>query len=138
MPLTPDTAFVLTIFGLFGLYAELVWPTRSVAGFLGLGAVLAGVYTLWLHAPTLVGVELVTAAALLFAIDAVAGSFLLAGSAATVAMILGFWKLFAHSPTIALGLIIPLCLAFGAVTVFLSHVTRQARRNKAERSAWNF
>jgi membrane-bound ClpP family serine protease len=134
-PIGPNTAFVLTIFGLLGIYGELVWPGYRLAriigpGVLGLGAALFGGYFLWLHSPSRLGLELLGAAAALFAVDTVVSSYFAAGVAGTVALAIGFWKLFDDQPGINATFVFPLCAIFGAATMVLSHSAKQARRNK--------
>ncbi len=135
MPAGPNTAFVLTIFGLLGIYSELVWPGYRVVrivspGVFGLGMVLTGGYFLWLHAPTAVGLRLLGGAAALFAVDAILNCYFIAGVAWTALLAMGFWKLFGRSQGITAELLFPLCVIFGAATVFLSHGAKRARRNK--------
>jgi len=135
MPAGPNTAFVLTIFGLLGMYGELIWPGRRIAGLagpgvLGLGAALTGAYFLWLHSPTTFGLQFLGAAVALFAIDAMVNSYFVAGVAGAVAMTIGFWKLFDGPRGIVAGLAFPLCLLFGSITMFLSYGAKRARRNK--------
>jgi membrane-bound ClpP family serine protease len=139
-PIGPNTAFVLTIFGLLGIYGELVWPGCRVAriigpGVLGLGAVLVGGYFLWLHSPSTLGITFLGAAAALFAVEAVVNTYFVAGAAGTAAMAIGFWKLYDNSPGIGSRginavLVFPLCVAFGVATIVLSHGAKRARQNK--------
>lgn len=131
---TPNIAFVLSIIGLAGIYAELIWPGRRFAG-IGAGAPalvagLTGAYFLWLHAPTALGLQLLGGAGALFALDAMVNSYGLAGVAGTAAMAAGFWKLFQRPPTIAAILLFPLCSLFGVLTMFLNYASKRARRNK--------
>jgi membrane-bound ClpP family serine protease len=131
----PNTAFVLTIFGLLGIYAELLWPGYRVArivgpGVLGLGAALTGGYFLWLHSLSTLGLEFLGAAAVLFAVDAIVSSYFIAGEAGTAALAIGFWKLFDDPPGINAAFVFPLCAVFGAATMVLNHSAKKARRNK--------
>jgi membrane-bound ClpP family serine protease len=134
-PIGPNTAFVLTIFGLLGIYGELVWPGYRVAriigpGVVGLGAVLTGGYFLWLRSPSTLGLEFLGAAAALFAVDAMVSSYFIVGIAGTAALAVGFWKLFDHPPGINAAFVFPLCAVLGAATMVLSYSAKQARRNK--------
>jgi membrane-bound ClpP family serine protease len=134
-PIGPNTAFVLTIFGIFGIYSELVWPGCRVAriispGVLGLGATLTGSYFLWRHSPSVLGLELLGAAVVLLAVDAIVDSYFVAGVAGTAALAIGFWKLFDGTQRIEAVLAFPLCVVFGVTTMVLSHGAKRARRNK--------
>ena len=134
-PIGPNTAFVLTIFGLLAIYAEFVWPGARVArvigpGVLGLGSALTGVYFLWLHAPSTLGLELLGAGAALFGLDAIVSSYFIAGIAGTAAIAVGFWKLIDGPHGIQAALAFPLCTVFGIATVFLNERAKRARRNK--------
>jgi membrane-bound ClpP family serine protease len=134
-PLGPNTAFVLTIFGLLGIYGELLWPGYRLArivgpGVLGLGAALTGGYFLWLHSPSTFGLAFLGAAAALFAVNAIVSSSLVAGVAGTAALAIGFWKLFDDPPGINAAFVFPLCAILGAATMVLSHSAKKARRNK--------
>lgn len=131
----PNTAFVLTIFGLLGIYGELIWPGYRVArivgpGALGLGTALTGGYFLWWYTPSPQGLEWLGAAAALFLVDAFVNSYFAASLAAATAMAMGFWKLFDSPPGIQAVLAFPLCAVFGAVTALLNVSAKRARRNK--------
>jgi membrane-bound ClpP family serine protease len=134
-PIGPNTAFVLMMFGLLGIYAELLWPSYRVArivgpGVLGLGAALTGGYFLWLHSLSTLGLEFLGATAVLFAVDAIVSSYFIAGVAGTSALAIGFWKLFDDPPGINAAFVFPLCAVFGAATMVLNHSAKKARRNK--------
>jgi membrane-bound serine protease (ClpP class) len=130
MALGPNVAFVVTILGLFAVYWELIQPGRIYPGTLGAAAILTGGYFLWRLGPTANGLKLLAAAGVLFIVEACWSTRGLAGLAATAALALGFWELFAGPRHIAAYLAIPLCLAFGAVTIWLSAGAKRARRNK--------
>jgi membrane-bound serine protease (ClpP class) len=134
-PIGPNTAFVLMMIGILGIYAELLWPGYRVArivgpGVLGLGAALTGGYFLWQHSPSPLGLEFLGAAAALFALDAIVRTYFAAGVAGTAALAIGFWKLFDDPPGIHAAFVFPLCAVFGAATMVLSHSAKKARRNK--------
>jgi membrane-bound ClpP family serine protease len=134
-PIGPNTAFVLLIFGLLGIYGELVWPGYRLAriagpGVLGLGACLTGGYFLWLHSPSALGLRLLGGATVLFALEAAVNSYFAAGLAGTATMAIGFWKLFDRPPGILAGLAFPLCAIFGVATMVLSYGAKKASRNK--------
>ena len=131
----PNTAFVLTIFGLLGVYAELVWPGYRVArligpGVLGLGVALTGAYFLWWYTPSPQGLAWLAAAVALFLVDAFVNSYFTASVAATAALAMGFWRLFDSPPVIQPLLAFPLCAVFGTLTALLSDSAKRARRNK--------
>jgi membrane-bound serine protease (ClpP class) len=128
--LGPNTSFVIAIFGVFGIYGELVRPGRIVPGVLGATSLLAGSYFLWRNSPAVLGIALTGGAAVLFAIELflpVGGS---AGALGTAALAFGACKLFARPPWIVPVIGIPLSIVFGAVTTFLACTSKRARRNK--------
>jgi membrane-bound serine protease (ClpP class) len=128
--LGPNVAFVVVIFGLLAIYWELIQPGRIYPGTLGAAAVLVGGYFLWRLGPTAYGLKLLAAAGVLFIVEACWNTHFLAGITASAAMILGSWRLFASPRHIAPYLAVPLCLAFGAVTIWLTAGAKRARRNK--------
>lgn len=125
MALGPNVASVLTVFGLLAIYWELIRPGRIYPGTIGAAAVLAGGYFLWRLGPTAYGLKLLAAAGIFFVVEACWSTRLLAGVAGTAALILGSGEL--H---IAAYLALPLGMAFGAVTIWLSAGAKRARRNK--------
>jgi membrane-bound serine protease (ClpP class) len=125
-----NTAFVLLIFGLLGIYAELVWPGRVIPGALGLGATVAGAYFLFRPPLNSWGVALLAlGAALLFA-EALWGPYFLAGVPGAAALSAGFYLLLVPPRRIVPVLAIPVSLVFGAVSIFLAVEAKRARRNK--------
>jgi membrane-bound serine protease (ClpP class) len=126
----PNTAFCLVIFGLLAIYCEFIWPGRVMPGVSGVAGVLVGGYFLWQAAPTMFGLEMLSLAAALFALDAFVGSFGFAGAAGTTATTVGFLGLFEGPHEIKAALAIPWCVFFGAVTTALNWTARRARRNK--------
>jgi membrane-bound serine protease (ClpP class) len=130
MGLGPNVAFVLTVFGLLAIYWELIRPGRIYPGTLGAAAVILGGYFLWRLGPTAYGLKLLGTAGIFFIVEACWNTGRLAGIAATAALILGSWQLFAGPRHIVAYLAFPLGLAFGAVTIWLSAGAKRARRNK--------
>jgi membrane-bound serine protease (ClpP class) len=130
MGLGPNVAYVLTVFGLLAIYWELIRPGRIYPGMLGTAAALVGGYFLWRLGPTAYGLKLLAAAGIFFVVEACWNTHGLAGIAATAALVLGSWELFAGPRHIAAYLAFPLGLAFGAVTIWLSAGAKRARRNK--------
>jgi membrane-bound serine protease (ClpP class) len=130
MALGPNVAFVLAVFGLLAIYWEFIRPGRIYPGTLGAAASLVGAYFLWRLGPAAYGVRLLAAAGIFFIVEACWNTGFLAGIAATTALAVGSWKLFAGPRHIAAHLAFPLGLAFGAVTIWLSARAKRARRNK--------
>ena len=126
----PNTAFVVLILGLLGIYAELVWPGRVIPGVLGLGSAVAGAFFLFREPLSLPGVALLAVAAGLLAAEALWGPYFLLGSSGAIALAAGFSLLLPEPRRIAPGLCIPLTLVFGAVTTSLAAAAKKARRNK--------
>jgi membrane-bound serine protease (ClpP class) len=125
-----NIAFLLLICGALAIYGEFIWPGRVLPGLAGAAMALTGGYFLWRNSPSGLGLELLAAAAVLLAAEALLNTYFIAGVMGTAAAASGFCKLFAGRSGIAPGLAIPLCLIFGAVTIFLSGGAKRARRNK--------
>ena len=125
-----NTAFCLVIFGFIGIYCEFIWPGRVVPGICGAAAAVTGGYFLWHAAPTVVGLELLAAAAAFFVLDAFANTRFLAGTIATTAQTFGFIKLIPSPRGIRPVLAIPWCIVFGIITMGLNWASRRARCNK--------
>jgi membrane-bound serine protease (ClpP class) len=126
----PDRAFCLSMFGVLGIYCELIWPGRVWPGVAGAGAVAAGWYFLWLASPAPLGLTLLAAAGALFILDACLETCYVAGLGATAALAFGFTGLIAGPQRIQPALAVACCLALGALTMVLNHAGRRARRNK--------
>jgi membrane-bound serine protease (ClpP class) len=126
----PNTAFCLVIFGVLGIYCELIWPGRIWQGVLGAAGAATGSYFLWQAAPTAKGLGLVVLAVVLFATDALIETLYVAGTMATTALAWGFASLLADPNGIRPLLSIPWCVVFGIITMALNQTARRARRNK--------
>jgi membrane-bound ClpP family serine protease len=126
----PNVAFVLTVLGLLAIYWEFIRPGRIYPVTVGAAAVLVGAYLLWRLGPTAYGLKLLAAAGIFFIVEGCWNTGFLAGIAATAALGLGSWKLFAGPQHVAAYLAFPLGLAFGAATIWLSAGAKRARRNK--------
>ena len=124
-----NTAFVLLMLGISGIYAELVWPGRVIPGVVGLGGALAGAYFLFrppLDAPA---IALLVAALALLAGEALWGPYLLLGSLGVIALVAGFFLL--DPPRrIEPALGVPVSLVFGVFSMLLAASAKRARRNK--------
>jgi len=126
----PNTAFVLAIFGVLGIYCEFIWPGRLIPGLLGAAALAVGSYYLYRLSPSRLSVVLISAAALLFMAECLWKTFFIAGALGTTALAAGFCTMFRNPPWIVAGLAIPVCSMFGAVTCFLCYAARTARASK--------
>lgn len=126
----PNTAFVVLIFGLLGVYAELVWPGRLVPGITGVAGALTGAYFLFRTPPTAAGLALLVLATALLIAEALRGPYFLFGSLGAIALAAGFYFLFAPPRRILPVLCIPVSLLFGGLTALLAVGTKRARRNK--------
>lgn len=126
----PNTAFVLLVLGMLGVYAELVWPGRFVPGIVGVASVLTGAFFLFRPPLNLQGLALLAVAAALLIAEARWGPYFLFGSLGTIALVLGFYLL-PHAPRrIRPALAIPVALVFGACSLWLATGAKRARRNK--------
>lgn len=130
MIVSPNTGFVLLIAGVLSIYRELLAPGRIFPGLAGSAMTAIGAYSLWTNSPSMFGVLLVCLAVVSFIIEVIWDTVVLAGIAGTGLLSAGFCKLFDSSPRIAPELAIPVCIIFGAVTIFLARAARQGRRNK--------
>lgn len=128
----PKTAFVLLIFGLFGIYAELIRPGRVAPGVAGAAAAIAGGYFLFRGPLHPVGLVLLAAGAALLVAEACWGSYLIFGGLGAAALIAGFYLLLPPSARLAPALEIPLSTSFGMASAFLAAAAKRARRNKRE------
>jgi membrane-bound serine protease (ClpP class) len=118
------------MFGVLGVYSELIWPGKIVPGIAGFGAAVAGGYFLWRLTPEPLGLSLLAIAVILFALDGALATFFMAGIAGTAALAYGFLVLFTAEQRISPVLVIPCCAALGTLTAALNGAARRARRNK--------
>lgn len=126
----PNGAFLLLIFGLLGVYCELIRPGRVIPGVLGVAAALAGAYFLFGGSLRMAGLVLLGIGVLLLMAEALAAPDLLLGILGTIALTAGFVVLLPHSRQIAPGLAIPVSALYGALTTVLASIAKRARRNK--------
>jgi membrane-bound ClpP family serine protease len=99
-------------------------------GVLGAVGLIIAAYFLWRSAPAGIGLLLIALAALLFLAEALWNTRFLAGIAGTTSLSFGFCRLFTGPNRISTALAIPVCIGFGAISVFLAYGARRARRNK--------
>jgi membrane-bound serine protease (ClpP class) len=126
----PNTAFVVLIIGMLGIYAELVWPGPVIPAIVGLGAALSGGYFLFRSPLSAGGVGLLVAGAVLLIAEAVRGPYFVLGSLGSIALTVGFCLLLESPRRIEMALAIPLSLVFGVCSVLLAAGAKRARRNK--------
>jgi membrane-bound serine protease (ClpP class) len=126
----PNTAFVLLILGMLGIYAELVWPGRVIPGILGLGGAVAGAYFLFRPPLSAEGIGLLMAGAVLLIGEALGGPYFLPGSLGTLALTAGFCLMLEPPRRLEPALAIPIALVFGACSLLLATSAKRARRNK--------
>lgn len=126
----PNAAFLFLVFGLLGIYCELIWPGRVVPGALGAAAALAGAYFLFRGPLETGGVVLLGVGIVLLAGEALGGPYFLLGTAGAIALTTGFILVFPGSRRIAPGLAIPISAVFGVITALLASAAKRARRNK--------
>jgi len=127
---SPNGAFLLLVFGLLGIYCELIWPGRVLPGVLGAAAVLAAAYFLVHESLQWTGLVLLAGATLLLLSEALGGPFFVLGFLGTIALTAGFVLLLPDSRRINPEIAIPVSVAFGTVTTLLASVAKRARRNK--------
>lgn len=128
--LAPSSAFVLAILGVLAIYCEFVWPGKVYPGVLGSIVLIIGAYFLWLNSPSRSGLLLIGLAVPLFLVETLWKTAFVAGIAGTALLSFGVCRLFIGPSRIGLGLAIPVCIVFGAISVFLAYGARRARQNK--------
>jgi membrane-bound serine protease (ClpP class) len=126
----PNSAFLLLIVGVLGIYWELIWPGRVLPGVLGAAAALAGAYFLAHEFLQTAGLLLLGMAVFLLMGEAFTGRYFVFGFLGTVALTAGFALLLPDWRRIAPELAIPVSVAFGTITTVLASLAKRARRNK--------
>ncbi|HSU33337.1 MAG TPA: hypothetical protein VLJ11_19070 [Bryobacteraceae bacterium] len=127
---SPTLAFVLLIIGVLGIYRELVNPGRVIPGVAGLALTVIAAYCLWQQGPTLLGLALIGAAALLFVVESLWDLYFLPGILATLLLMDGFRRLIPGPRGISLPFAILGSCIVGSVTILLAYGARRARHNK--------
>lgn len=130
MPVGPNTAFVLLIFGILGIYGELIRPGRVVPGVMGAAAAVTGSYFLFRWPLEIGGIALLSAGALLLIGEACWGPYLVMGALGAIALTAGFSLLLPGPRRILPELAIPLSAVFGILSALLASGAKRARRNK--------
>jgi membrane-bound serine protease (ClpP class) len=130
MPVGANTAFVLLIFGVAGIYLEFIRPGRIVPGILGAGAALAGGYFLFRWPLDPAGIVLIAAGTMLLIGEALWGPYFVLGVLGTIAFTAGFAVLVAPPRRIAPAVAIPVSALFGLVTTLLASIAKRSRRKK--------
>ena len=128
--MVPTNAFLLLVCGILCIYSESVWPGRVIPGLVGGVLAISGTYFLWRNSPTAIGLLLIGGAVIFFVAEAFWRVDLVSGVAGLVALTCGFCLLFPAPQGIAVRLAIPVCVIFGAITIFLMYQAKRARRNK--------
>lgn len=130
MPVGPNAAFVLLIFGLFGIYAEFLRPGRVLPGLIGAAAAVTGSYFLFRSPLETSGLALLSLGACFLLAEACCGPYFLLGALGAIAVTAGFSLLLPGPRTLVPALAIPLSAFFGLASAFLAAAAKRARRNK--------
>lgn len=118
----PNIAFLLLIFGFYGIFFELYTPGWGVPGTLGAICLMLGCFALSLLPVNITGLLLVIAALALFVAEAFVTSYGALTLGGVVCLVFGGLMLIdtpVRMMRISLGLLIPVALATAAITVFL-------------------
>lgn len=118
----PNVAFLLMIFGFYGIYFELYTPGWGIPGTVGLICLLLGLFGLSVLPVNYLGLGLIFVAVGLFMAEAFVHSFGVLTLAGIACMILGGLML-VDSPAgfsrVSLGVVVPVALATAAIIVLL-------------------
>jgi membrane-bound serine protease (ClpP class) len=127
----PNVAFLLMIFGFYGILFELYTPGWGVAGVLGVVCLVLAFFGLAILPISYVGLALIGIAMALFLAEAFVTSFGFLTIGGVICMVIGGVML-VDSPAgfmrVSLRIIIPFALATAAVTFFLVSKIIQAKR----------
>src|SRR5947209_6832724 len=115
----PNTAFIVLIAGLLGLYWELHAPGLVLPGVIGAVLFCAAAYELFRFAPTPYGTTLVILAMLLLLIELKYYTHMISGLIGAVLLGYGATLLIAGPQRIEPGLAVGVALAAGLLVVFL-------------------
>ncbi|MBI4461898.1 MAG: nodulation protein NfeD [Acidobacteria bacterium] len=131
--LDPNIAFLLFIFGVLGLYIEFSNPGLILPGVAGGILLILAMFALHLLPINYAGVLLILLALVLFALEAKFISHGILALGGVAAMVLGSLMLVdAPIPEMRMkfGVIVPVALAFAAISVFLLRLVIKAFRQK--------
>jgi membrane-bound serine protease (ClpP class) len=126
----PNTAFLLLSLGVLALFWEFLRPGLLFPGLLGATLTLTGGYWLWRNSPGRTGILLIGLAVFLLVAEALWNAYFIPGILGTVSLLVGFCLILQPGRRITPALSVPVCLLFGAVSIFLAFQGKQARRNK--------
>lgn len=131
--LDPNIAFLLLVFGILGVYIEFSHPGLILPGVVGGIFVILALFALHLLPVNYVGVLLILLALVLFVLEAKFMSHGILAAGGVVAMALGSYMLVeAPIPEMQMKLqvILPVTLAFAAITIFLLRLVIKAMRRR--------
>jgi membrane-bound serine protease (ClpP class) len=131
----PNIAFLLLMFGFYGILFELHSPGWGVAGTLGVACLVLGFFALSVLPVNFAGLALIALALALFTAEAFVTSFGALTIGGIVCLVLGGLMLI-ESPTgfmrVSVGVVVPVAVATGLITVFLLTNVVRAYRNRAQ------
>lgn len=131
--LDPNIAFLLLVFGALGLYLEFSHPGLILPGVAGGILLIVALFALHLLPVNYAGVLLILLALVLFALEAKFTSHGILAAGGVAAMVLGALMLVeAPIPEMRMKweVILPVTLAFAAITIFLLRLALQSARLK--------
>jgi membrane-bound serine protease (ClpP class) len=131
----PNVAFLLMIFGFYGILFELYTPGWGVAGTVGVICLVLAFFALAVLPINYVGLALIALALALFVAEVFITSFGFLTLGGVVCLVLGGLML-VESPAgfqrISLGVLIPVALATGGITFFLVGSIVKAHRGRVQ------
>jgi len=125
----PNVSFVLIVAGILIIYGEFIWVGKLIFGVTGSIAALVGLALLWRLPHTTLGISLLGASVVCFAIESAFETHWIAGISAAILWGWGFWRL-CTTPSVLPQLAFPVSAVFGFVTTALLSIAQRARRNK--------
>jgi membrane-bound serine protease (ClpP class) len=132
---TPNVAFLLLIFGFYGILFELYTPGWGVSGTLGAICLVLGFFALAVLPINYVGLALLALALLMFAAEAFVPSHGALALGGTVCLVLGGLML-VDSPAgflrVSLSVVLPVAAATGLIALFLVSRIVRAHRGRVQ------
>lgn len=125
-----DRDFVLIVCGVLNAYRTFIRPFRWLSGLISCIFVIFGVRELARCELTSTGLVLIGLAGAMFVLEAFWGKFLLWGGSGTMLLCLACLMLIRGPAPLSPPWVVPVCIAFGAVTTVLCRAVRRARLNK--------